>query len=194
MRILHPTAIPPINKIAQTMVNTFSEETALEMLTHKIDPIAWFKSAAIARLTEMDVEGFYAFSVIPQNTRKESEVVYMVGKNKILTAGNADDYVWLMDELQIGKKEQAIKYRVFVNLFLRMFVGRQGVILHAIDGHVLLKPGQIPANAFAAPSYLFNETGAHYSFWIFDTAKYVAVHYKVTVQPNGQVQYTFNEY
>lgn len=171
------------------MEEDFTEKEALQNLEDKINGMEWFSNASIGRIPEMDAGGLFTFSIMPERIGKAGEVIYMVGQDRILTSGNDDDFKWLINRLGAGKKENTISLAHFVELFLRMRAGRRGVLLYEIDGHVLLKHGQIPAGKFVKPSVTVKENTVNYSFWIFDTDRYIPVFYTVVVYADGYVEY-----
>ncbi len=172
---------------------SFSSQDALNIVNERLSKSSLFDGASVAVDSSISVPGYHAISVMPQSTGLAGEVVYMVGKDEVLTCGNKADFAKIMRGLGIGTPSGHLPVAEFAHLFLRMCAVRRGVLLEKPDGHVLLKPGQIPAEKFVAPSFEFGESGAKYRFWVFDTAMFTPVYWEVKVAQDGTVDYSSKE-
>lgn len=153
-----------------------------------IPPLA---GSMIARDTELDVAGAFAFSVLPRLSGLAGEIIYLVATDRMFTSGSAEDFDQLMARLGAGKSADALPLERLCRLFVRLRVVRQGIVLQRVDGHPLLKPGQIPSERFVAPRRDVGATGAHLQFWFFDTLRQEPVLYDVLIAPDGKT--TFKE-
>lgn len=153
-----------------------------------IPPLA---ESDIAHVPDLDVPGWYAFSVLPRSTGLAGEVIYLVGPDEMLTAGTAADFNRIMQQLEVGAKPNVLDIEKFAHLFLRLRVLRHGVLLEKPDGHPLLPAGSLPASKFTPPQYRFDPNGANFKFWVFDTDRLEPVFWNVHVAPDGTT--TFSE-
>jgi hypothetical protein len=141
-------------------------------------------------MPELDVAGLYAFSVMPAVTREAGEIIQLVGPGEMLTSGSAEDFQSLMARLGVGQAPNVMDVQAFARLFLRLLAVRRGVVLEAPDGHVLLQAGQLPPEKFAPPRADFDDHGARYRFWTFDTDRMEPAFWDVRVARDGATTIT----
>jgi hypothetical protein len=165
-------------------------ERARKQVEARVASIPPLSESDIAHASDLDVAGLSAFSVMPRATGKAGEVIYLVGRDEILTAGTPADFDKLMTRIGVGQTPNALDVPAFAHLFLRLRVLRHGALLERADGHPLLRPGQIPAGQFTPPLYNFDATGAHYRFWVFDTDRFEPILWDVRIAPNGATTFT----
>lgn len=171
----------------------FDLEQARKRVEDRVASIPPLGEADIAHASDLDVAGLYAFSVMPRATGKAGEVIYLVGRDEILTAGTPADFDQLMMCLGVGRTPDALDMTRFAHLFLRLRVLRRGVLLERANGHPLLRPEQLPAGQFTPPHYNFDADGARYRFWVFDTDRFAPVWWDVRIAPNGTTAFTVQE-
>lgn len=168
----------------------FTPEQAEERLRQHISQIPPLADAIIARVPDLDAAGLYAFSVMPRLTGRAGEVLYLIGSSDMLTSGQPTDFDKLMQRLGVGKKAGILDVHAFAHLFLRLRALRRGVVLDSPNGHVLLRPEQLPSARFSAPKADFDSLGSHYHFWMFDTDRMEPIFWDVRVAPNGITSFT----
>jgi len=167
-----------------------AEQRAEQRLKTHIDAIALLKASSIARLPELDIAGYYAFSVMPKVTGRAGEITYMVNDQEILASGQPGHFDKIMKLVMEDKKSSPLKVKTFAKLFLRMKVIRYGVLLDKPDGHILLTPNQLPPDIFEPPSMTDTPEGINYRFWMFDTDRYLPVFWDIWVKRDGTTTFT----
>jgi hypothetical protein len=95
-----------------------------------------------------------------------------------------------MRATKVGANPDVLDVHTFAHLFIRLRLLRRGVVLDRPDGHVLLRPNQLPAERFVAPQASFDAQGAHYRFWMFDTDRMEPSYWEVRVATDGTTSYT----
>jgi hypothetical protein len=166
----------------------FSPETARERLQEHVEQIPPSRGSTIARVPDLDVAGLLAFSVMP-STGLAGEMIYLLGPDELLSTGLRSTFQLVMDRLGVGREPGVLDVHRFARLFLRLRAHRHGVVLDRPDGHVLLQPGQLPADEFSRPQATFGDDGARFRFWIFDTDRLEPAYYDVTVAPDGTTEF-----
>ena len=147
----------------------FTPEQARERLEQHIAHIPFFSDALIARASNLDVAGLYAFAVVPASTREAGQVFYLVGSDELLSSAQPyADFDKLMLRLGVGQTPHVLDVQTFARLFISLRALRRGAVLESADGHVLLRPEQLPPEQFTPPQVEFDAAGAHYTFWMFD--------------------------
>jgi len=173
---------------SQTNFDPGSARTKLDQLLAQSED---WKGAAVGPVPELDAGGMFAFSAIPRSTGRAGEVVFWIGPDEMLsTAQPTKDFDRLMAKLGVGTRPDAMDAHRLAYLFARFRVLRSGVILDKPDGHVLLKPGAIPADKFVPPTLTTSARGAHLVFWMFDTDRMVPTFYQVDIAPDGRTSFT----
>jgi hypothetical protein len=167
------------------MIQNQSQLTAEQRLKTHIDTIALLKDSIIARLPELDIAGYYAFSVMPKATGRAGEITYMVNDQEILTSGQPDHFDKIMKLVMEDEMSWPLDVKTFAKLFLRMKAIRSGVLLDKPDGHILLKPNQLPPEIFEPPSVRETPEGVNYRFWLFDTDRYLPIFWDIFVKEDG---------
>ncbi|MBN1316569.1 MAG: hypothetical protein JXA42_13920 [Anaerolineales bacterium] len=162
----------------------FTPESAQARLRRHVDNIPPSKGAAIARVPDLDVCGLLAFSVMP-STGLAGEVIYLVGPDEMISSGLRTTINEIMRRLEVGTRPNVLDVHRFAHLFLRLRAHRRGVVLDAPDGHVLLRPDQLPADQFSPPEASLDEEGAHFRFWIYETGLMEPLYFDVLVAPEG---------
>jgi hypothetical protein len=178
------------------MNNHCSELTAKQAeqrLRLHIQPIAWLREASIARLPEVDIAGYFAFSVMPQVTGRAGELTYLVNANEILSSGQPTHFDRVMNILMRDANAPPLDITTFARLFLRMKALRAGIVLASADAHILMDPDQLPPGVFEPPSMHETPEGVNYRFWLFDTDRYLPVFWNVSVKRDGTTTYTSRE-
>jgi hypothetical protein len=166
------------------------EQRAEQRLKAHIDAIALLKDSSIARLPELDIAGYYAFSVMPKTTGRAGEITYMVNDQEILTSGQPGHFDKIMKLVLEDENSSPLDVETFAKLFLRMKAIRSGVLLDKPDGHILLKPNQLPPEIFEPPSMRDTPEGINYRFWLFDTDRHLPVFWDVWVKRDGTTTFT----
>jgi hypothetical protein len=161
---------------------------ARRIVEEHIASIPLLADAEVVAARDLDVAGLRAFSVLPRLTRRAGEVIYLVGPGEMLTSGTAGDFDRLMARL--GGGTAALDVQRFAHLFLSLRVVRHGDVLERADGHLLLKPGQLPACRFSPPRVDVDDAGARYRFWVFDADWMEPVFWDVRVAPGGATTFT----
>lgn len=169
------------------------EERAESHLNSHIQAYEQLQASDIARLPDLDVAGYFAFSLMPWVTGRAGEVIYLVNDQEILTAGQPHDFNKIMKLLIQGEDSWPLEIEAFVQLFLRMRAIRYGVLLYEPGGHVLIEPGQLPPESFEPPSMKKTVEGTNYRFWIYDTDRYTPVFWDVWVGNDGTTTFTSAE-
>lgn len=167
----------------------FTPESAQARLRKLVDNIPPSKGATIARVPDLDVCGMLAYSVMP-STGLAGEVIYLVGPDEMISSGLRTTINEVMRRLEVGKKPGVLDVYRFAHLFLRLRAHRRGIVLDAPDGHVLLRPGQLPAEIFTPPEATFEKDGAHFRFWIYETDHMEPFYFDVLVAPDGTTTFT----
>jgi hypothetical protein len=168
----------------------FTPETALARVREHVESIPPSRGSIIARVPDLDVAGLLAFSAMP-NTGLAGEITYLVGPDELLSTGLRTTFDLIMHRLGVGREPDLLTVHRFARLFMRLRAHRRGVVLDAPDGHILLRPEQLPADRFTPPEATFDDHGAHFRFWIFDTDHMEPAFFDVTVGPDGTT--TFQE-
>jgi hypothetical protein len=171
------------------MALAFSANDAEGRLRRHLAAIPALEDATMARVPDLDAAGLFAFSVLTA-TGLAGEITYLVGPDELLTSGTRDDFAELMRRLEVGSSPDPPDPQAFAALFLRLLALRRGVVLDREDGHVLLAPGQLPADKFEPPTVERGEGGVRYRFWIFDTDRFEPVRLDVRVARDGTTDYT----
>lgn len=166
----------------------FSPQQAEEKLRHHLKHSPAQSDITITYVRDLDIADLFAFSVMPAATGLAGENVYLVGPDEILKAGTDFDIV--MKRLGVGQSASTLDINTLANLFLRFRVLRRGVILEQLDGHALLRPGQLTEDKFHAPRAGLDAEGAHFQFWTFDTDWLEPVYWDVRVEPGGTTSFT----
>jgi hypothetical protein len=179
--------------MSSTPVSEFTPEDAERRVREKIATIPPLRDATVARVPDLDVAGLYAFSVMPRLTGRAGEVIYLVGPDEMLTSGRPGDFDEVMRRLGVGERPGVLDVHKFAHLFLRLRAIRSGVVLDRPDGHVLLRPGQLPPERFVPPSAEFDDQGARFQFWIYDTDRLEPSFWDVRVAPDGTVTFTTSD-
>lgn len=185
------TACQTNHSTAMQTPTTFDLNQAEKRVRDRVAAIPPLSDSDIAHVSDLDVPGWYAFSVMPRSTGLAGEVIYLVGPTESLTAGTAADFNRIMQQLGVGARPNVLDMAKFAHLFLRLRVLRHGVLLEKPDGHPLLPAGKLPASKFTPPRYQFDQSGANYNFWVFDTDRLEPVFWNVHVAPDGTT--TFSE-
>ena len=167
----------------------YSPETALARLREHVDSIPPSRGSIIARVPDLDVAGLLAFSVMP-STGLAGEMTYLVGPDELLSTGLRTTFDLVMNRLGVGRAPGVLGVHRFARLFMRLRAHHRGVVLDALDGHVLLRPGQLSPADFAAPEATFDAKGARFRFWIFDTDRLEPLFFDVTVAPDGTTSFS----
>jgi hypothetical protein len=167
----------------------FSPETALARLREHVDSIPPSRGSIIARVPDLDVVGLLAFSVMP-STGLAGEITYLVGPDEMLSTGLRDTFEVVMDRMGVGRAPDVLEVHRFAHLFMRLRAHRRGVVLDAPDGHILLRPDQLPPAEFSPPEATFDVRGAHFRFWIYDTDRMEPVFFEVTVAADGKTSFS----
>lgn len=150
-----------------------------------------FKGAAVGPVPDLDVGGLFAFSAMPPSTGKAGEVLFWIGADEVLsTAQPTRDFDRLMARLGVGDRAGAVEVHQLALLFIRFRAMRRGVVLDRPDGHALLRPGAIAADAFHPPRLTHDAAGAHLAFWLFDTDRFEPSRWTVDIAPGGATQFT----
>lgn len=170
-----------------------AEQQAEQRLKHHIDSIALFRDASIARIPEIDIAGYFAFSMIPKATGRAGEVTYMVDEQEILSSGQPKHFDRIMKKVMEDEHNIPLDVTTFARLFLRMKAIRSGVLLDKPDGHILMKPNQLPLEMFEPPSMSETREGINYRFWLFDTDRYLPVFWDVWVKKDGMTTFSSRE-
>lgn len=164
----------------------FDEHTAEARLREHLAGLPMYPPHQVYRVADLDVADMFAFSVLPEATGMAGEVIYLVGPDEMLSTGRpTQTFDRLMAILGVGAAPDVMDIETFVPLFLHLRALRRGVLLREPDGHPLLRPGQLPAEAFSPPSYEYGEGGARYQFWIFDIDRRRPAFFDVRVEPDG---------
>jgi hypothetical protein len=176
-------------------VNTDNQSFDRTAARAKLDEIlarsTFFKGAWVGPVQELDAAGMFAFSAMPPSTGKAGEILYWIGRDETLSTGQPErDFDRLMSKLGVGARPDAVEVHHLALLFVRFRAMRRGVILDKPDGHVLLKPGMIPADQFAPPVVTTDARGAHLAFWMFDTDRMQPARYAVDIAPDGKTTFT----
>lgn len=175
------------NEIEQN-TSSMDEHTADSTLRAYLGGIKFFHNADIARIPELDVEGYFCFYVSPESSGRSAALTFMVGENTLLSSGQDSDF----DTLVMRLHDDGIKLEVeqFGGLFIRMKARRNGLILHTWNEHPLLKPEDLPEDQFSPPTLEQSDKGLHYSFWFFDTDRYEPFHYHLFVDTKGTFRFS----
>jgi hypothetical protein len=171
----------------------FDLEQARKRVEERVTSNELLGEVNIVHASDLDTAGLYAFSVTPRAIGRAGEVIFLVGPDEMLTAGTAVDFDRLMARLGVGKTPNVLDVPSFAHRFLRLRVLRHGVVLERPDAHPLIKPRQLPARRFLAPTYGFDANGARYRFWVFDTDRFVPVFWEVRIAPSGATSFTTEE-
>lgn len=182
---------PTLHQVQSTSVlgQQFTPDQARDLLQQRVDSISFLKGALVARVPDLDVLDYYAFSVLP-STGLAGEVLYLVSPKEMLSSGQPDDFDVLMYSLGVGRDPNAIEIDKFAQLFLRFRALRRGTLLKHIDDEILLRPEQLPERRFAPPQIEFGPDGVEYRFWMFDTDKMQPFFWSVRVTPEGETEYS----
>lgn len=149
-----------------------------------------FKDANVVEVPDLDIVGYSAFSMTPKSTGRAGEVFYLVKDQEILSSGsNTLDIVMK----QLNESNQTLDVHEFAMFFLRFKVVRHGVVLDSHDGHVLMEPNHLPESDFSPPLLTEETDSLNYTFWIFDTDRYIPVFYDIQVGKNGQIEFETKE-
>jgi hypothetical protein len=170
-----------------------AEQQAEQRLNRHIESIALLRDASIARLPEIDLAGYFAFSVMPRATGRAGEVTYMVNEQEILSSGQPDHFDRIMKIVMEDENKPPLDVTAFARLFLRMKAIRSGVLLDRPDGHILIQPNQLPSEMFEPPSIRDTPEGVNYRFWLFDTDRYVPVFWDIWVKRDGTTTFSSRE-
>jgi hypothetical protein len=148
------------------------------------------EEATITRVEDLDLAGYSAFVWTPKSTGRAGQVFYLVKDEEVLSSGsNTLDIVMK----QLIASNETLDVHQFATFFIRFKVVRYGVVLDTHDGHVLMGPNQLPEAEFSPPSRTETADGLNYSFWMFDTDRYVPVYYSISVSNDGTINYTTKE-
>jgi len=168
-------------------LSTMSPEEVLKehLANHSLS-----EEATITRTEDLDILEYSAFVWTPKSTGRAGQIFFLVKEGEVLSSGsNTLDLV--MKELI--ESNDALSVHDFAKYFLPFKVVRYGVVLDTHDGHVLMEPDHLPESEFSIPSRTETEDGLNYSFWIFDTDRYIPVYFDVTVKNDGKIDYTTKE-
>ncbi len=166
----------------------FTPETALARVREHVESIPPSRGSIIARVPDLDVAGLLAFSAMP-NTGLAGEITYLVGPDELLSTGLRTTFDLVMNRLGVGRSPGLLTVHRFARLFMRLRAHRRGVVLDAPDGHILLRPEQLSPEEFSPPVSSFDDQGAHFRFWIYDTDHFEPAFFDVTVAPDGTTDY-----
>lgn len=181
----------PEDQVTPQNQNRFDQAAARAKLDQLLAASTFLKGAAVGSVPELDAAGMFAFSAMPPSTDKAGEVLFWIGPDEILSTAQAPrDFERLMVKLGVGARPDALDAHRLALLFVRFRVLRRGVILDRPDGHVLLRPDQIPADRFAPPRFTADASGAHLTFWMFDTDRMEPAFFRVDVAPDGKTAFT----
>lgn len=170
---------------------SFDKTAARAKLDDILAKSTFLKGADVGPVPELDVAGMFAFSAMPPSTGLGGEVLFWIGAEETLSTAQAPgDFDRLMAMLGVGTRADALEVHRLALLFVRFRAMRRGVILDKPDGHVLLKPGMIPADKFEPPKLVTDAQGAHLAFWMFDTDRMAPTHYQVDIAPGGKTTFT----
>lgn len=179
------------DSVTQPSRSEFDAAAARTKLDGVLARSSFLAGAAVGPVPELDAAGMYAFSAMPPSSGKAGEVLFWIGTDEVLSTAQAPrDFERLMAKLGVGARPDALDAHRLALLFVRFRAMRRGVILDRPDGHVLLKPGQIPANRFAPPRLTTDASGAHLAFWMFDTDRMEPALFRVDVAPDGKTAFT----
>jgi hypothetical protein len=171
--------------------NHFDQTAARAKLDQLLAASTFLRGASVGPVPELDAAGMYAFSAMPASTGKAGEVLFWIGPDEVLSSAQAPrDFDRMMAKLGVGARRDALDAHQLARLFVRFRALRRGAILDRPDGHVLLKPGQIPADRFAPPRLTTDASGAHLAFWMFDTDRMEPAFFQVDVAPDGKTTFT----
>jgi hypothetical protein len=167
-----------------------AEQRAKQRLRTHIDTISFLKASDIARLPDLDIAGYYAFSVMPVVTGRAGEITYLVNDQEILSSGQPSHFDKIMKWVLEDKVSSPIDVETFARLFLRMKAIRYGVLLYTPDGHILLEGNPIPLEIFEPPSMTGTSEGINCRFWVYDTDRFEPVFWEVWVKRDGSTTFT----
>src|SRR5688572_26247501 len=80
------------------------------------------------RYTDIDVNGFYGFSLFPKDLGKAGEILFLAGDNVVIRGGSSDDFKFLMARLILSETNLTIDK--FALLYSRLFLFRRSVLLN----------------------------------------------------------------
>jgi hypothetical protein len=181
----------PEDQVTTQSQTNFDPGSARAKLDQLLAQSELWKGAAVGPVPELDAGGMFAFSAMPRSTGRAGEVLFLIGPNEMLSTGQATkDFDHLMAKLGVGTKPDALEVHRLAYLFVRFRALRSGVILDKPDGHVLLKPGAIPADKFTPPTLTTSAGGAHLVFWMFDTDRFAPAFFQVDIAPDGRTSFT----
>lgn len=170
---------------SQIELSSFTRQQAENRLRQRIAQTPFLQGAILNPIFELDIGGYFVFSVLPK-TGLAGEVIYVVGPEDILSSGRIQDFDTLMSRLGVGWKKDAIEPLAFARLFLRMVARRHGDVLESIEGESMLRPGQLSPERFFAPKSWFDDDGAHFTFWVYDTDSMKPSLWEVHVAADGK--------
>lgn len=179
------------DKVTTQSPTSFDQKAARARLDELLARSTLLAGAYVGPVPDLDAAGMFAFSAMPPSTGKAGEILFWVGPDEILNTGQPErDFERLMAKLGVGSRPDAIDAHKLALLFVRFRAMRRGVILDRADGHVLIKPGMIPADKFAPPSLTTDAAGTHLAFWMFDTDRLQPASYRIDVAPGGKTSFT----
>ncbi|HLL23928.1 MAG TPA: hypothetical protein VK427_17440 [Kofleriaceae bacterium] len=179
------------DQVTQQNQPRFDQAAARAKLDAIIASSTFLRDDWVGPVPELDAGGMYAFSAMPPSTGKAGEVLFWIGPDETLSTAQATrDFDRLMAKLGVGARVDAVEVHRLAALFVRFRVMRRGVVLDRPDGHALLKPDRIPADRFTPPRLSTDASGAHLTFWLFDTDRMEPVSYRVDIAPDGKTTFT----
>lgn len=164
-------------------------DRAVARIRKAIAGIPGMDAVDIAPVPRLDAGGYRAYSVMPRATHGAGEILYWVGPDDMLSSGQPKEFDELMARMGVGEREGSVDAAWFAELFLRFRALRRGVVLSRPDGHPLIQPGTIPEDRFTPPVARWDETGASFRFWTFDTDHHQPMYWEVRVARDGSTTF-----
>lgn len=163
---------------------------AKNLLRLKLEESSVLRNASIVRQPELDLIEYVAFAVLPELTGQAGMISYLIKDKEILSSGQPNHLDRIMSQLMKANKTLDIEH--FANLFFKMKVLHNGVVLYKKNGNALLEANNLEIKNFIEPSVKKQYNGLNYRFLFFDTSNFTVSFWDIQVQNNGKTRYSVN--